>query len=73
VFFIKALQDFRIYIFTSGRVIVTVQIHSRKKLLKGVKMTIAKSTSIQERSRSYAILAEDLMERDVCSCGVEML
>jgi len=33
-------------------------------------MTTAKLTSIQERSRrSYAILAEDLMERDVCSCG----
>jgi hypothetical protein len=27
---------------TSGRVIVTVEIHRRKKLLKGVKMTTAK-------------------------------
>jgi hypothetical protein len=32
------------YIFTSGCVIVTVQIHSRKKLLEGVKMTTAKWT-----------------------------
>jgi hypothetical protein len=29
-----------IYVFTSGQVIVTVQIHSRKKLLKGLKWTI---------------------------------
>jgi hypothetical protein len=33
-----------IYVFTSGRVIVNVQIHTRKKLFKGVKMTAAKWT-----------------------------
>jgi len=31
-----------IYVFTSGRVIVTVEIDRRKKILKGVKMTTAK-------------------------------
>jgi hypothetical protein len=31
-----------IYVVTSGRVIVTVQIHSRKRAFKGVKMTTAK-------------------------------
>jgi len=30
-------QSKTIYIFTSGRVIVTVQIYSRKKILKGLK------------------------------------
>jgi hypothetical protein len=35
-----------IYVFTSGQVIVTVQIHSRKKAFKGVKMTTAKWTII---------------------------
>jgi hypothetical protein len=33
-----------IYVFTSVWVIVTLHIHSRKKLLKGVKMTTAKWT-----------------------------
>jgi hypothetical protein len=52
-----------IYVFTSGRVIiVTVPIHSRKKILKGVKMTTAKSPSIQERT----IVLQDLMKRGVC-------
>jgi hypothetical protein len=44
-----------------------------KIFFKGVKMTTAKSTSIQERSRSYSILLQDLMKRGVCMCGVEML
>jgi hypothetical protein len=34
-----------IYVFTCGWVIVIVQIHSRKTILKGVKMTTAKWTS----------------------------
>jgi hypothetical protein len=33
-----------IYVFTSGRVIVTIQIHSREKAFKGVKMITAKWT-----------------------------
>jgi hypothetical protein len=44
-----------IYVFTSGWVIVTVQIQSRKKHFKGAKMTTAKWTSI-EKPRFYAIL-----------------
>jgi hypothetical protein len=44
-----------------------------KKILKGVKMTIAKWTSVQERSRNYAILLEDLMRRGVCRRAVKML
>ncbi len=51
-----------IYVFTSGRVIVIVQIHSRKYIFKGVKMTTAKWTSVQERIRIHAILLEDLMK-----------
>jgi len=43
-----------IYVFTSGPVIVTVQIHSRKIDFEGVKMSTAKWTSIQE------ILLQDL-------------
>jgi hypothetical protein len=61
-----------IYIFTCGPVIVNVQIHSRKRF-GGVKMTTAKSTSIQERSRIYAILLQDLMKRGVCRRAVKML
>jgi hypothetical protein len=36
-------------------------------------MTTAKSTSIQELSRLYAILLQDLMERGVCRRALEML
>jgi hypothetical protein len=36
-------------------------------------MTTAKWTSIQERSRIYAILLQDLTKRAACRCGVEML
>jgi len=45
-----------IYIFTYGRVIVSVQIHSRKKILKGVKMTTAKwtiNTGVQQDLRYH--------------------
>jgi hypothetical protein len=34
-------------------------------------MTTAKWTSIQDRSRIYAILLQDSMKRGVCRCGVE--
>jgi hypothetical protein len=36
-------------------------------------MTTAKSTSVQERSRIYAILLQDSMKKDVCRHAVEML
>jgi len=62
-----------IYAFTSGPVTVTDQIHSRKKHFEGVKMTTAKSTSIQERSRIHAIMLQDLMKRGVCRRAVKML
>jgi hypothetical protein len=39
---------------------------------EGVKMTIAKWTSIQECSRIYTILLQDLMKMGVCRWGVEM-
>jgi hypothetical protein len=58
-----------IYVFTSGRVIVTVQNHTRKEVFKRVEMTTAKWTSIQECSRICAILLQDLMKRSVCQCG----
>jgi hypothetical protein len=61
-----------IHIFTSGPLIVTVQILV-VQAFKGVKMTTARLTSIQEQSRSNAILLQELMKRDVCRCGVEML
>jgi hypothetical protein len=61
-----------IYIFTSGQVIVTVQIHSRKTF-KGVKMTTAKWTLIQEPSRIHAILLRDLMKRGVCRVEMPLL
>jgi len=32
-------------------------------------MTTAKWTSIQERSRIYAILLQDVTKRGVCRCG----
>lgn len=34
---------------------------------------ITKWTSIEERSRVYAILLHDLMKRGVCTCWVELL
>jgi hypothetical protein len=43
------------YVFTSGRVIVAVQIQSRKDGFKGAKMATAKWTSIEEPSRIYPI------------------
>jgi hypothetical protein len=36
-------------------------------------MTAAKSTSIQECSRIYAIVLQDSMKRGVCRQAVEML
>jgi hypothetical protein len=62
-----------IYVFTSGRVTVTVQIHSRKKDFKGLKMSSAKWTSIQDSSRIHAVLLQDLMKRGDGRCGVETL
>jgi hypothetical protein len=56
-----------IYVFTSGRVIITVRIHSRKNDLKRVKMATAKWTSIQEHSTIHAILLQDLIKRGVCT------
>jgi len=61
------------YVFTSGRVIVTVQIQSRKDGFKGAKMTTAKWTSIEEPSRIYPIVLQDLSKRGVCRCWVKML
>jgi hypothetical protein len=55
-----------IYVFTSGRVIVTVQIHSRKKHLK---WPLQNGPSIPESSTICTILLQDLMERSVCRWG----
>jgi hypothetical protein len=57
-----------IYVFTSGRVIVTVQIHSRKKLLKTLKWPLQNQPSIPESSRICTILLQDLVKRGVCRC-----
>jgi hypothetical protein len=58
-----------LYIWT--RVIVTVQIHSKKKLLKWLKWPLPER---QERSRIYALLLlQDLMKKGVCRRAVEML
>jgi hypothetical protein len=40
-----------IYVFTSGRVIVHVQIHSRKKILKGLKCHCKMDINAQYRER----------------------
>jgi hypothetical protein len=60
-----------IYVFTSGRVIVIVQIQSRKKKrFKGLKWPLQKEPSILESSRICPILLQDLMKRGVCRrCG----
>jgi hypothetical protein len=62
-----------IYVFTSGQVLVTVQIHNRKKLLKGLKWPVQNGPSILESSTICAILQQDVMKRAVCRCQVEML
>jgi hypothetical protein len=49
--------------FTSGGVIVSVQIHSRKKLLKGLEWPLQKWTSVQEHSTIHAILPARLNEK----------
>jgi hypothetical protein len=41
-------------------------------ILKRLKMTTAKWTSIQDRSRIDGILLQDSMKRGVCRCGVEI-
>jgi hypothetical protein len=62
-----------IYVFTSGRVIVIVQIHSTKKDFEWVKMATAKmDINNSEHSRIHAFSLQDLMKRRVCRCGVEM-
>jgi len=58
-----------IYIFTYGRVIVSVQIHSRKKILKGVKMTTAKWTINTGVQQDLGYHVARFMKRDVCRCG----
>jgi hypothetical protein len=52
-----------IYVFTFGQVIVTVQIHSRKKLLIGVKMTTAKWTINTGEQQDLHYLAARLNEK----------
>jgi hypothetical protein len=52
---------------TCGHTWITHYVRNR------VKMTTAKSPSIQEGSRIYAILLQDLMKRGVCRHVVEML
>jgi hypothetical protein len=61
--FSKALQDFRIYVFTSGRVIVTVQIRSRKKAFEGVKMTTAKWANSTEEQQDLPYSAARFNEK----------
>jgi len=56
-------------VFTSGRrrVIVTVQIHSTKKLLKGLKWPLQNGPLIiPETTRICSILLQYLMKRSVC-------
>ncbi len=59
-----------IYVLTFGRVIITFQIHSRKKLLKGLKWPLQNGPSLLETSRIWPILLQGLMKRGVCQCGV---
>jgi hypothetical protein len=61
-----------IYVFTSGRVIVTIQIHSRRKAFKGVKNDHCKMDHEYQRAAAgfAPILLQDLMKMDVCRCGV---
>jgi len=56
-------------VFTSGPLRVTVQIHSRKKLLKGFKSPLQNRRQYRTQWRRHAILLQDLMKRDVCSVG----
>jgi hypothetical protein len=57
------------YVLTSGWLIVSVQIHSRKKKLsRGLKWPLQNGTSIPRRSMTCAILMQDLMKRGVCWC-----
>jgi hypothetical protein len=44
-----------IYVFSSGRVIVTVEIHIRKKFFKGVNMTTANGPLIPEHTAGFAL------------------
>jgi hypothetical protein len=57
-----------IYVFTSGWVLVTFQIHSRKKFLKGLKWPLQNGPLIQESSKICAILLQDLMKKGVVPC-----
>jgi hypothetical protein len=52
-----------IHVFTSGPLIVTVQIHRRKKTFKGVKMTTAKSTSIHDQEQESRYRAARFNEK----------
>ncbi len=63
-----------IYVFTYWWVIVTVQIHSRKKVLKILKWPPQNGPSIPESTAGFCpVLLHDLMKRSVCWRGVEML
>jgi hypothetical protein len=59
-----------IYVFTSGQVIISVQIHSRKKVLEGVKMTTAKWTiNTGEQQDLHYPAARFNKNGCVCPCG----
>jgi hypothetical protein len=61
-----------IYVFTYGRVIVTVQIHSRKRILKGLKWPLQKGHQYRSAAGFDTIMLQDLVKRDVCRCWVDM-
>jgi hypothetical protein len=61
-----------IYVFTSRAVIVNVQFHSTKKVLKGLN-DHCKNDVNTGAQQIHAILLQDLMKRGVCKRAVEML
>jgi len=44
-----------IYVFTSGRVIVTVEIHSEAKLLKGLKWPLQNGPSVPRTTAEFVL------------------
>jgi hypothetical protein len=64
-------QSKAIYIFISGRVTVTVQIHNRKKILKGFKWPLQNQiNTVVQQDLCYP--AARFNEWGVCRCWVEM-
>jgi hypothetical protein len=62
-----------IYVFTSGRVVVPLHVHSRKKILKELEWYLQNGHQYGSKAGFTLSCCKDLMKKGNCRCAVEML